>query len=311
VVATSDRHILIYSHRGACGLAPENTIPAYRISLGIGVDYVDIDVVVTKDSTAVAAHDLFLNSNFTRNNEGKWINDKKILIKDLTWKELQTYDVGKLKPRTRYAAFFPEQKAISGTGVPRLQEIIKLVKQVAGNKVSFQVEIKTNPYRPEMAFTPEYIAKVVVKVLQEERVDTYTELQAFDWRVLQAVQKLDEKVATAYLTNQNLTKKMYNQDPKIAGLWSAGFLVKDYDNSIPKMIAKLGGKIWGPEHKELNRKTIAEAHIYGLKVVPWTVNTKEKMKHMIDLLVDGIVTDRPDILREILATKGYKLPPKF
>jgi glycerophosphoryl diester phosphodiesterase len=104
---------------------------------------------------------------------------------------------------------------------------------------------------------------------------------------------------------------MHNQNPKIAGLWSAEFLLKDYGNSIPKMIAKLGGKIWGANCKELNEKNVSEARKYGLKIVPWTANSKEEMKHLIDLPVDGIITDRPDILREVLAKNNYKLPPQF
>lgn len=147
-------------------------------------------------------------------------------------------------------------------------------------------------------------------MLEEENIIGRTELQAFDWRILQIAQKLNPKIQTAYLTEQDLTKQMHKQDPKIAGLWTAGFLIKNYDNSLPKMVAELGGKVWGPESQELNRKNVAEAHKYGLKIVTWTVNTKEEMKRVLSLGIDGIITDRPDILREVLAASGYKLPPQ-
>lgn len=303
--------MLIYSHRGARGLAPENTIPAYSIGLGIGIDYVDMDIGVTKDGVVVVTHDLALNPDLTRDSNEQWIGDKLLFIKDLTWKELQTYDVGGLKPKTKYAIDFPMQKTISGTHIPSLRSAIRFVNKASNNKIKFQIEIKTDPSHPEATFSPEHITKAVIKVLEEENIDERTELQAFDWRILQLAQKINPKIQTAYLTEQDLTRQMYKQDPKIAGLWTAGFLVKNYDNSIPKMIAELGGKIWGPESKELNKENVVEAHKYGLKIVTWTVNTKEEMKRAISLGVDGIVTDRPDVLREVLAASGYKLPPKL
>jgi glycerophosphoryl diester phosphodiesterase len=308
---TTTTRTLIYSHRGARGLSPENTIPAYRTSLKVGVDYVDMDVMVTKDGVVVVTHDFALNPDITRDDKGNWITGKQKLIKDLTWKELQTYDVGRLKPETKYAASFPKQQPVDGTHIPSLQEVIKTAKQITNNKVKFQIEIKTDPSSPELTFPPKYIAAAVIKVLRKEKIEEHTELQAFDWRVLQSAQKIIKKVATAYLTDKNKTKQMYHQDPKIAGLWSAGFLIKDYDDSIPKMIAKLGGKIWGPESKQLNKKNAAEAHKYGLKIVPWTANTNREMARMIELSVDGIITDRPDILRKVLAKNDYKLPPKI
>jgi len=311
VITHSDKHVLIYSHRGARGLAPENTLPAYRIALEVGIDYVDMDVGVTKDGVVVVTHDLALDPNLTRDSNGKWIGDKQVFIKDLTWQELQTYDVGELKPKTKYARDFPGQKAIPGTHIPSLRNVIRFVNQASNNKIKFQIEIKNDPAYPEATFSPEYITKAVIKVLEEEKIDMRTELQAFDWRILQLVQKLNAKIQTAYLTEQDLTKQMYQQDPKIAGLWTAGFLVKNYDNSIPKMIAELGGKIWGPESKELNKENVAEARKYGLKIVTWTVNTKEEIERVISLGVDGIITDRPDVLREILATSGQKLPRAY
>jgi len=298
----SDKRILIYGHRGARGLAPENTIPAYRVGLRIGVDYVDMDVGVTKDGVVVVTHDLALNPDLTRDSNDKWIDGKPVFIKNLTWQELQTYDVGELKPKTKYARDFPMQKAISGTHIPSLRDAIRFVNKAANNKIKFQIEIKNDPAHPEATFSPEYITKAVIKVLEEENIDGRTELQAFDWRILQLAQKLNPKIQTAYLTEQDLTKQMHEQEPKIAGRWTAGFLLKNYDNSVPKMIAELGGKVWGSESKELNKENVIEAHKYGLKIVTWTVNTKEEMQRAISLGVDGIITDRPDVLREVLAT---------
>lgn len=303
--ASDPKTILIYGHRGARGLAPENTLPGYRTALTIGVDYIDMDIGITKDGIIVVTHDFALNPDLTHNLEEQWIGDNQILIKDLTWKELQTYDVGQLKPGTKYNKDFPDQKAFPGTHIPSLKQAIDYAKR-QNNKIKFLIEIKTDPSHPEWTFPPEQITKKVVTFLKKEGIDNRTELQAFDWRVLQAVQKIDPKIATAYLTEKASEKQMTNDDPKIAGLWTAGYLLKNYDNSIPKMISQLGGKIWGPEYTQLNKGNVAEAHQHGLKVVPWTVDTKKAMEQMINLQVDGIITDRPDILRDVLI--AHKLP---
>lgn len=309
VMAATGHSIQIYGHRGARGLSPENSIPGYKTALAIGVDFVDMDVHLTKDKIIVVTHDFTLNPNLTRDKNGNWIDAANPpLIKDLDFKTLRQYDIGRLKPDTEYGKNFPLQFPVDGTHIPSLQQVIKYVKKTAGNKVHFQVEIKTDPLHPELSFEPKVIAKETVDMLKKEGVDNRTELQAFDWRVLREVQKLDRRIATAYLTDQEISQNMRDIDPKKAGLWSSGHLLKDYDNSIPKMIAKLGGKIWGPESKELNADLVKEAHKHGLKVVPWSkvdsLDDSQEIIRMIDIDVDGIISDRPDIVRGLLAARG-------
>lgn len=311
------KHIQIYAHRGGRALSPENTIPAYKTGLAIGIDFVDMDVNMTKDGVVVVTHNMRLNPDLTRDKHGNWIDPTSPTpIKDLTFKQLQTYDVGRLKPGTDYAADFPYQYPVDGTHISSLKQVIEYVKQVAGNKVNFQVEIKTDPTHPDWTYSPEAIAAATVKVLKDEKIDTRTELQAFDWRVLLVVQRLDPKIATAYLTDAEIAKNMLSDDPKEAGLWSAGYFLKNYRDSIPRMIAKLGGKVWGPESKELTQDLVKEAHAYGLKVVPWSMThgslqDPQEIIRMINLGVDGIISDRPDVVRGFLAARGIKVPEAF
>jgi len=301
--------IKIYGHRGARGLSPENTIPAYKTGLAIGIDVVDMDVGITKDGVVVVTHNYALNPDITRDPNGKWIpKDKKILIKDLTFAQLKKYDVGRLNPNNEYGDSFPNQHSVDGTHISSLAQVIEYTKKTSGDKIGFQVEAKTDPAHPNWTITPEKFAEAIVNVLKQEKVNDRTELQAFDWRVLLAAQKLDPKLATAYLTDHGIAANMTSPDPEIAGLWSAGYLLKDFDNSIPKMIAKLGGKIWGPETQQLTKKLVDEAHSYGLKVVTWTADTPKVIERMISYGVDGIISDRPDLVRGLMADRGLKLP---
>jgi glycerophosphoryl diester phosphodiesterase len=297
--ALNDQKVQIYGHRGARGLAPENTIPAYITGLKIGIDTVDMDVGLSKDGVVVVNHNLALNPDTTRDSKGQWIpTDKPIYIKDLTWKEIETYDVGRIKPGTSYAKSFPDQVPVDGTRIPSLREVIRFAEKSTNKKINYQVEIKNDPRNPKATFSPEKIAKEVVKVLKSEGIDNRTELQAFDWRVLLYIQKLDKNIATAYLTDIVLWQKA------TANIWTAGLSADDYDNLLPKMISVLGGRVWGPNSNQITKEDVAIAHKYGLRVVPWTIDTEKEMRRMADAKVDAIITDRPDIARKVYMKMG-------
>ena len=233
--------IQIYAHRAGRGLMPEQTLPAYRGALRLGVDYVDMDVNLTKDGVLVITHDLGLNPNLTRDPEGKWVT-KAIPINSMTIEEVQKYNVGKLKPGTEYASYFPHQYPRKFAKMPTLKEVIQYVKKIGGDKVGFQVEIKNDPTKPKMSATPAEYAEALYKLLKEEDILNRTEIQAFDWKCLIALQKLDSNIKTAYLTDHT-TETLTDSEP---GTWIAGLKPKDFDYSFPKMIKHLGGYCWNP-----------------------------------------------------------------
>ena len=78
---------------------------------------------------------------------------------------------------------------------------------------------------------------------------------------------------------------------------------------MARAVAAEGGPTWGPDHADLTEEAIAEAHALGLRVVPWTVNRPEDMRRLIRWGVDGLITDRPDLARGVLAGAGRALPP--
>ena len=303
----------IYAHRAGRGLVPEQTMPAYFAALRLGVDYVDMDISMTKDGVLVITHDLTLNPDLTRDKNGEWIKDQ-IPIKYLTLKELQKYDVGRLKPGTKYASYFPHQKPVDFTAIPILKEVVQFVKKVAGDKVGFQIEIKNDPTKPEMTVSPKEFAVVLYKLMKDEEIIDCTEVQAFDWRCLVELNKLDKNIKTAYLSDHTTIL----MDDTEKGIWTAGLLPKDYGYSLPKMVNHLGGYCWEPFEMDLTKESFDEAHRLGLKVVSWgwpeqedTEFNYEQVEKLIDWGVDGIITDRPDILRGVLAAWGYNLPEGF
>lgn len=296
----------IYGHRGARGLAPENTLFGYAAALATDVDFIDMDVGMTKDGVLVVTHDGALNPIITRDKSGNWLDHETRLIKNFTFDELQQYDVGRINPASDYKKLFSYQVAMDGAKIPSLKEVIYYVKKNATKKICLQIEIKTNPIFPKNTYSPEEFAKELVKILREENLLAETEVQSFDYRGLLALQKISSDIKTAYLTHQDSKFEMSNEDPAKAGLWSAGFQLKKFDHSIPKMIAHLGGKIWGPQDYELTPFLVEQAHELGLKVVSWSWPEKtglefdeQQIKELIKMEVDGIITDRPDLLKNI------------
>ncbi|OGT46899.1 MAG: hypothetical protein A3E83_08980 [Gammaproteobacteria bacterium RIFCSPHIGHO2_12_FULL_41_20] len=296
----------VYGHRGARGLAPESTLPGYRVSITTGVDYVDLDVVMTKDHTVVVYHDLALNPDITRDKTKRWLKTHDILVKDLSYTELLQYDVGRINPFSKYARLFPNQKPIDGAVIPTLTETIRYIKKIASPTIKFQIEIKLDPSQPERGYSPIEMATAVAKIIKAEGISQRTEIQSFDWRCLLALQKITPTIPTAYLTDDRRTQLMYDRNPRIAGMWTAGYLLKDYYYSLPYMIAVLGGKLWDPQDIQVTQKNLQEAHQLGLKVSVWSsaeyygkdIDLSE-IKKLIALGVDGVITDRPDLLMRV------------
>src|SRR5688572_11227528 len=145
----------LQGHRGARGLLPENTLPSFQRALDIGVDTIECDMAITKDGVVVIYHDLWLNPDITRGPDGQWLASRGPAIKDLTFAELQRYDVGRIKPGTAYAKTFSEQQPVDGTRIPRLSDLFDLVKRSGNEKVGFDCETKVSPNERGATLPPE------------------------------------------------------------------------------------------------------------------------------------------------------------
>jgi glycerophosphoryl diester phosphodiesterase len=305
-----DRSALAFDlvgHRGARGLAPENTLPAFAAALSLGVTALELDTAVTKDGVIVISHDQALNPDITRDKTGKWLENPGPLIKSLTFDELQQYDVGRLSPNTKYAKTFPEQKAVDGTRIPRLADLFAMVKKSNNEKVRFNIEIKVSPIKPGETLSPETSVQMVVELIRKEEMEGRVSIMSFDWRTLQAAQKIAPAIPTVYLSIQQRSFDNIAEYKTEGSPWTAGFQYKDH-GSIPRMVKAAGGGIWSPYFGDLTEAKLKEAHGLGIKVVVWTVNEPAKIKKMLDLGVDGLISDRPDLVRQAMAERGMVLP---
>lgn len=295
------RRIAIIGHRGAAGLAPENTLSAFARACEIGVDAVEFDVLLTADNEVVVHHDFKLNPEITRTKNGKWLEDSSPpAINTLTLAELKTYDIGRLRPQSPYARRYPEQKAADGQRIPTLHEVASMLKQQCNKSIELWIEIKTTPEKPDLTPSPETVSEMVVKLLREENISDRARILSFDWRNLVHVQKIAPDIPTVYLSLEGVSLNNIQSGRRGASPWMAGFDIDDFAGLIPRAIQAAGGRHWAPYYKQVTGEQIQKAHQLGIQVVVWAPDSPPEMKRLIEMGVDGIITNRPDILKSRL-----------
>lgn len=292
----------LQGHRGARGLAPENTLPAFERALALGVTTLELDIAITRDGVLVIHHDPTLNPNTTRDASGAWLAQRGPAIHTLTWAQLQAYDVGRLKPGSDYGRNYPDQRPVDGTRIPRLSDLFDLVNRSGNDRVRFAIETKVTPEKPEETLAPEPFAQAVVGEIRKAGMQRRSQILSFDWRTLQVVQKIAPEIPTVYLSaQQRWLDNIGANDSNDSGgsRWTAGFQFRDH-GSIAKMVKSAGGAFWSVFHGDLDAPKVKEAQALGLKVLVWTVNDPAAMARVIGYGVDGLITDRPDVAIEVL-----------
>ena len=296
----------IEAHRGGRALFPENTLTSFAGALSMGVDTLELDVGATRDGVLVVAHERRLNPDLARDANGVYVAPPGMAFVELPLAEVKTYDVGQIRPDSAYAKQFPEQRAVPGTRIPTLKEVIDLVRKSGNAEIRLNIETKIDPDHPTESPDPDKFVSLLLGLLEVEKFSDRVMIQSFDWRTLQLVQQRAPKTPTVYLTLQRGSGSTIALDK--ATNWMAGFNPADHGGSLPRTIKAAGGAIWSPYSGDIDAALVSEAHGLGLRVVVWTVNKPDDMARMIEIGVDGIISDRPDLLRQAAGAKGIALP---
>jgi glycerophosphoryl diester phosphodiesterase len=300
----------LQGHRGARGLAPENTLEGFAVALAIGVTTLELDLAMTKDDVLVVSHDRKLNPDHTRGPDGKFLEAEGAAIRSLTLAEVRRYDVGRLKPGTDYARSFPEQQPVDGARIPPLAELFDLVKRASADHVRFNIETKITPTSGDETPDPETFAAAVAKAVSDAGLVSRVSIQSFDWRTLMALKRIAPEIERVCLTAEALNFDTIRRGEPGASPWTAGLDIDDFGGSVPRLVQAAGCQVWSPLHRNAKADDVAAAKALGLKVIPWTVNERADMERLIALGVDGIITDYPDRLRAVMAAKDMPLPPR-
>lgn len=296
----------LQGHRGTRGLAPENTLPAFATALTLGVSTLELDVGLTRDGHLVVGHDPLLQPHLARL-DGKWIAAPGPAIWHSTLAELQRYDVGRLDPASKYGRTYPEQKPADGTRMPRLEDVFALVAKSGNGTVRFNIETKISPLKPDEAAAPAQLAQAVVQAIRMAGLAQRTSIQSFDWRTLAEAAKLAPEIPRVHLTIEGTASDNVQRGRPDASPWLGGLDADDHV-STPALVKAAGGQVWSPFWRNVTADLVTEARALGLQVIPWTVNTPPEMERLIDLKVDGLITDYPDRLRAVLQARGIALP---
>lgn len=300
----------LQGHRGARGLAPENTLAGFTVALGIGVSTLETDLAMTRDGVLVLSHDPVLNPALTRDASGRWIAAPGPAILTLGAIELATYDVGRLNPSLPYGAQWPKQVAVDGERIPQLAQLLARARDArtpGGRPVRFNIETKITPGRPSEAPDPEVFAAAIIAAVKAHGSADRITVQSFDWRSLIAMKKLAPELTTACLTIETDNTNTVRTDASGASPWHAGLKAADHGGSIVRLAKAAGCTTWSPFWRNLSRTLVDEAHAIGLRVLPWTVNSEADIDGMISLGVDGLITDYPDRALRMLAARGISV----
>lgn len=267
----------IQGHRGSRGLMPENTIPAFKKAIDLGVHTLELDVVISKDKKVVVSHDPFFNPNCTTDPSGNFITkETQGSLYQLTYEEIEKYDVG-----LRGNKDYPEQFKMA-VYKPLLEDMIHESEKYAREKgvkpLKYNIEIKSEEKeygisQPSVEEFSDLVYKVIIKQIPPERVT----LQSFDFNVLK-------------FWHKQIEEKKYKAIALSA-------LIEPFDNNdIQFNLNKLGFKpeIWSPYFAQATEKRVKELHELGIKVIPWTVNRREDMEKVKAVGCDGLITDYPD-----------------
>ncbi len=300
----------LQGHRGARGLAPENTLTGFKAALDIGVTTLETDLALTRDHVLVLSHEPRLTPALVRGPDGLWLATEGAPFIDLDYADLARYDVGRLNPAHKYATQWPMQKPADGERIPTLAALFALARNArspGGAPVRFNIETKITPGAEVPTADAATFARAVVTAVLSAGMGDRVTVQSFDWRTLVEVKRLAPQIATVCLTIESSGMNTVRLGADGASPWHAGLKAAEYGNSLVRLAKAAGCSAWSPFWRNVTAELVAEAHALGLKVVPWTVNEPDEIARLAALGVDGLITDYPDRAKLVLTSRGFTI----
>lgn len=263
----------IQGHRGCRGLMPENTLSAFIKAVDIGVNTLELDVVITKDKKVLISHEPYMSFEICQKGPDYPTTESNEMdhnIYHMEYAEVAAYDCGSLKNEE-----FPNQEKLKSEK-PLFEDLIQAI-EFMDSDISYNVEIKRraewdNLYHPHLK---EY-ADLVIQVIFENNIQNKTTIQSFDRETLQ------------YVKSQNLDLKLG--------------LLTDSQIHPTQHLSKLGfmPEVYSPYFKFVDQATVTYCHQNGMKIIPWTVNESDDILSLLKMNVDGVISDYPNRIIALL-----------
>ena len=260
-------------HRGCRGIMPENSLPAFLKALEFPeVSTMELDIAISKDKKVIVTHEPWFNHAISTKPNGEAVTEaeeKDLKVYGMTYEEIKQYDCG-----SRGNARFPDQNKMK-VYKPSLEDVVKQVDAAAEKmnrpKPNYDIEVKSEPsYYGVFTPQPEEYVRLVLEEVAALGIKDRSNLQSFDINILHEIKKQSPSTIVSYLVE--------NKDSAEENLKKINFKPE----------------IYSPYFLFLNKEVIDMFHAKGIKVIPWTVNEVGDMKKLIEMGVDGIITDYPN-----------------
>lgn len=288
------------AHRGGKSLYPENTIPAMKNALKMNVRTLEMDLAITKDKKVILSHDAFLSPELITKPDGTYIpKDSGFYYKiyEMPYSKIRTFDVG-LKKLDNY----PDQKKMK-VQKPLFSDIIDACeaysRELKRPLPYYNIETKTRPFSDNIFHPePKEFVDLMMKIIVEKGIQDRVIIQSFDPRTLEIIHKEYPKIMTALLVEKVDDKKLEQQRAHFTNIPVEKFkLYPNHLNGVAGDMKFLSftPTIYSPDHRLVTPELVQECHKLGMKVIPWTVNTKERLQELKSIGIDGVISDDPRI----------------
>ena len=309
----------LQAHRGGRDARAENTLYAFAYAMELGVTTLEMDMQLTKDGRLVISHNPVMNWMLAKGPDGQYAPKQGAPdIRTMTLVEVQQYDLGVMNPAAGgyYDLHGKTQIATPGAQMPTLEQVFELANAYGNKKVIFNIETKSyaDPEDPYYANSPDpdVFVEKVYEVVKKYNMQNRVTIQSFDWRTLKAMKAIAPELTLVALSSEQPSwgkSGMYLRiGEKAPSPHLGGLNINDFKGDYVKAAKEIGADVVSPYFKELSPDLIDEAHALGMKVVPWTVNSPKDMEMLLAMGVDGIISDQPWVLRDVLIKKGIAVP---
>ncbi|HRM59583.1 MAG TPA: glycerophosphodiester phosphodiesterase [Megamonas funiformis] len=304
------------AHRGGRDVRPENTLYSYAYAIELGATSIECDMQLTKDGQIVMSHNPILNSDITRDENGNYIKNNKYDIRLMTVDELKKFDVGVMDPNCgEYYDLHGKTQFTYDAKIPTLEELMQLIQSYGDKNIVLNIETKSYPDPASAGYKnnadPKKFVEVFNNIVKKYNMEDRVVLQSFDWQTLIEMKKLNPNISTSALWQEQPSwgrdSESLRRYEKKKSPWLGGLDIKDYQGNPVKAAHAIGADIISPYYTEISKQDVDEAHSLGMKVVPWTVNNEKDMTMLLDMGVDGIISDKPWLLKQVLEKRNIKL----
>lgn len=292
------------AHRGGRDARPENTLYSYAYAMASGCSTIECDMQLTADRRIVMSHNPILNPDITQDRAGHYVPVGKYDIRRMNTADVQSFNVGRIRKSTDYFRLHGRYQIPMDVCIPTLDELFDLADDAGDTEICFNLETKTFPCGPESACSPDpgEFVSIFLDTVKRHKMENRVILQSFDWRTLKEMKKLDASIPLSALWEPAARSYGCASSP-----WLAGLSLSDFHGEPVLAAHALGCHIFSPDRSALTMRQISLAHSLSMKVLPWTVNEEKNMDILIDTGADGLITDRPWVLKAVLERRSLSV----